>query len=90
MLLNKARQFTCHNTRESLSYSLLQSFHHLINPLHKQLNTEDKTDELNPEGGRADWEQTARTSYSFEAAVNSREQCFMEMSLSSLAALPAY
>lgn len=92
MLLNKARQCTCHNTRGSHSYSTAwqQSFPHLVNPFHTQLNAGDKTDELNPEGGRADWEQTVRTSCSFEAAVSPREQCFMEMSLSSFAALPAY
>lgn len=60
-----------------------------MNPLSKQLNAEGIKDEQKPEGGRGDW-QTARTSYSFEVAVSSREQCFMEMSLVSFAAVPVY
>lgn len=47
-------------------------------------------DEHKPERGRAGWEQTVRTSYSFEAAVSSHEQSFMEMSLRSHAAVPVY
>lgn len=60
-----------------------------MNPFSKQLNAVGIKDEQKPEGGRGDW-QTVRTSYSFEVAVSSREQCFMEMSLVSFAAVPVY
>lgn len=82
VLLKKARPVTCNDPWQ------LQSFHHLIYPFCWMQKTQ--RDEHTPERGRAGWEQTARTSNSFEAAVSSHEQSFMEMSLCSFAAVPAY
>lgn len=58
-----------------LSAWQLQSFYNLIYPFCWMQKTQ--RDENKPGWGRAGWEQTARTSDSFEAAVN------MEMSLCS-------